>query len=112
MGIAFTKVEEPELVFSYLNNPELDIDHNIEQILTGVSMGYVIRNIGSSEYVDEILASSSSANQCRINNTLKLGQDALSKVTNDSGDLHTDWREEIFNMLIDGDSANQWRNCA
>ena len=112
MGIAFTKAEEPELVFSFLNESDLETDHNIEQLLTGVSMGYVIRNIGSSDYVDKILNASSSANQCRITNTIKIAEDALTKVSKDSGDLHSDWRKAIFNELIDSNSAQQWRDCA
>ena len=99
-------------MFSFLNESELEADHNIEQLLTGVSMGYVIRNIGSSDYVDEILSSSSSVNQCRISSTIKLAEDALTKVSKNSGDLHSDWRKAIFNELIDSGSAQQWRDCA
>lgn len=110
MGVAFTKVENPDFVFSYLGDTHLD-KVNLQQFLTGVSMGYVIRDKGDSKYISDILASSSVLDRCRVNRALQLGQQALSKVSNGGGDLHANWRSEIQSEMTGIYSVDKWSEC-
>lgn len=109
MGVAFTKVESPSFVFSYLKNQNDELD--LSQFLTGVSMGLTIRNLGDSEYVKKQASAASPENRCRLERALSLGQDTLNSVSRKGGDLHDNWREKIHSKIVNSGPISQWRVC-
>ncbi len=109
MGVAFTKVESPSFIFSYLDNREGEID--LSQFLTGVSMGLTIRNMGDSEYVSKMAALASPENRCRLQRALTLGESTLESVSRQGGDLHDNWRAQIHSEIVDQGPISQWKVC-
>ena len=98
MGIAFTKVDDPQFVFAFTHSeagPGIDPD----DYLTGVAMGYTIRARGDAEYVKSILSHAPSLDRCRMSRMLELGERTLSEVERRGGDLHSNWRADIRRQL-------------
>lgn len=109
MGVAFTKVETPNFVFSYLNQTNVNFD--VSLFLTGVSMGLTIRNLGDSEYVSKVLASASPEDRCRAQRALEVGHGTLTSVAKHGGDLHNNWRGRIYNQITAQGPVSQWKAC-
>lgn len=110
MGVAFTKVESPDFVFSFLDLKSGD-ELDLEQFLAGVSMGLTIRNIADSAYIKQMLASAKPQDSCRVRRALALGQNSLKEVSHGGGDLHDDWRREIHQELVSQGPLSQWKVC-
>lgn len=107
MGVAFTKVESPEFVFSYLDNKDIDLS----QYLTGVTMGLTIRNLGDSNYVGKMIVTASPENRCRVQRALDVGRSTLDSVSRNGGDLHGNWRDRIHDQIVDEGPISQWKAC-
>ncbi len=110
MGVAFTKVEEPDFVVSYLKNADRQSVLDEDYFYTGVTMGYVIRNIGEPTYMAENLRAATDPDRCRINALLQIGQDTLSDVEYGGGDLHANWRQKIHQGVVKL-TRNKWNGC-
>jgi len=109
MGRAFTKIETPKDVFSFLNDRDSDADFT--QILTGVSMGLTIRNMGDAAYVNRMMADASPEDSCRVKRALHLGSGSLSEVAKVGGDLHDNWRQQIHDKIVKQGPVMQWKAC-
>jgi tetratricopeptide (TPR) repeat protein len=104
MGVAFTKVDDPAFVFSFA---ERSSSAGIESdaYLTGVTMGYSIRQQGDPAYVSTILSRASTRDRCRVTRLIDLGRAALEDAERKGGDLHDNWRSEIHKRLTEKGSA-------
>jgi hypothetical protein len=105
MGIAFTKVDDPQFVFAFTHSeagPGIDPD----DYLTGVAMGYTIRAQGDPEYFRSILSHASTQDRCHMSRMLEVGQRALSEAEHGGGDLHVNWRAEIRRQLAQNGAAS------
>lgn len=109
MGVAFTNVQSPHLIFSLLEEAGDSLDWS--QFLVGVSMGITIRDIADDQYIEMILADATSEDACRIHKALDLGRQSLAIASNDGGDQHADWRKRIYNEIVEYASATQWKAC-
>jgi tetratricopeptide (TPR) repeat protein len=104
MGVAFTKVDDPDFVFAFPAQPA-SAAVNSDDYFTGVTMGYVIRQQGDAAYVNEIVSHASQRNKCRVTRLLDVGRAALQDAERKGGDLHGNWREEIRKRLTGKGSA-------
>lgn len=110
MGVAFTKIDDPEFVFSHFDSNSSQI--NIDEYLTGVSMGWTIRNLNDSDYVGTMVASASPSTQCGIRRALSAGERSLEAVSDEfHGDLHRDWRNKIHESVGSVNSMSEWISC-
>lgn len=100
MGVAFTKVDDPDFVFGFPGQPAA-AGLNTDDYLTGVTMGYVIRQQGDPAYVNEIVAHASQLNKCRVSRLIDAGRAALQDAERNGGDLHGNWRAEIRKRLTE-----------
>jgi tetratricopeptide (TPR) repeat protein len=112
MGVAFTKVDDPAFVFSLTEGPNSK-EIAVDDYLTGVTMGYSIRQLGDPTYVGTILAHASAKDQCRVTRVLEVGRAALNDAERGGGDLHGSWRNEIRKRLTEaGEGVSTPRGCA
>ncbi len=109
MGVAFTKIESPDFVFSYLEKDDDTLDLGL--FLTGVSMGLTIRDLGDTQYVGQMISSASPKNKCQVQRALDLGQSTLRNIMKDGGDLHDDWRKKIHQEIVDEGPISVWKVC-
>jgi hypothetical protein len=91
MGVAFTKLDDPRLVFSYLDNGKLDASVR-GPFVTGVTMGFVIRALSDPGYWRDTLAKFSPQDRCRAESMVSLGKESLAEAEKGGGDLHSNWR--------------------
>jgi len=104
MGVAFTKVDDPGFVFSFAEHSSSE-GIAPDAYLTGVTMGYSIRQQGDPAYVGTILSHASTRDRCRVTRLIDLGRAALDDAERKGGDLHDNWRGEIHKRLIQNGSA-------
>lgn len=109
MGVAFTKIENPDFIFSFLN--KADSNFKLDRFLTGVSMGLTIRDVGDSAYVKDMIATASVKNRCQIERALALGQSNLESNRHGKGDLHNDWRRRIQAEIVNEGPISVWKVC-
>jgi hypothetical protein len=111
MGIAFTKVDDPAFVFSFAQGGT-HAQSNIDDYLTGVTMGYSIRALGDPDYVRDIQSKATSADRCRMTHLMAIGQGALRDAERKGGDLHENWRDEIHRRIISpGSPSSSIKDC-
>ena len=112
MGVAFTKVDDPGFVLSFAEQSSsggVDLD----DYLTGVTMGYSIRQQGDPAYVSAILGRASARDRCRVTRLIDLGKAALDDAQHKGGDLHENWRSEIRKRLTEhGRATSAVSGCA
>jgi len=112
MGVAFTKVDDPGFVFSFAERGS-SVGIQPEAYLTGVTMGYSIRQQGDPAYISTILSHVSAPDRCRVTRLIDLGRAALEDAERKGGDLHDSWRNEIRKRLTDkGNALSSLNGCA
>lgn len=98
LGVSITRGANPAFVFSYLGD-KAEEEFNKDAFLTGVVMGYTIRNAADPDYIDGVLAQANSKEGCFVRRVLAIGNEAMSVVTQSVGDLHSNWRDHIRQRL-------------
>jgi tetratricopeptide (TPR) repeat protein len=114
MGIAFTKIDDPAFVFSVTAAPGTGTGTELDpsDYLTGVTMGYSIRELGDPQYVRSLESRASSRDRCRMERLIEIGQGALQEAEHKGGDLHVNWRNEIRRRINSaGGAAGAVKEC-
>jgi tetratricopeptide (TPR) repeat protein len=96
MGVAFTRLEEPGTVVSFLDDTN---PLTLDQYATGVVMGLTIRHIADGGFVEAAAAEAESRGQCWIDDAVAVGLEALESVQGNSGDYHANWRSQILKAM-------------
>ncbi|MDB6101270.1 MAG: hypothetical protein JWO52_1269 [Gammaproteobacteria bacterium] len=111
MGVAFTKIDDPAFVFSFTERGG-GAGLNADDYLTGVTMGYSIRELGDPQYVRTVQARASTRDRCRMTRLIAIGHGALQDAEHKGGDLHVNWRNEIHHRIDSaGGAAGVVKEC-
>jgi hypothetical protein len=111
MGVAFTKIDDPAFVFSFTERGG-GAELNADDYLTGVTMGYSIRELGDPQYVRTVQARASTRDRCRMTRLIAIGHGALQDAEHKGGDLHVNWRNEIHHRIDSaGGAAGVVKEC-
>ena len=100
MGVAFTKLDDPRFVFSFLDHNKFDTSLQAP-FITGVTMGFVIRAISDPSYWLETVRKFSPDDRCRVERLVALGKESLAVAEKGGGDLHSNWRDLIAKRVSD-----------
>jgi tetratricopeptide (TPR) repeat protein len=104
MGVAFTKLDDPRFVSSFLESGKLD-DSLRAPFVTGATMGFVIRAVSDPGYWNETLSKYSPTDRCRAKRMVALGEESLAMAEKGGGDLHSNWRGLIAKRVSDPSSG-------
>lgn len=98
MGMSFTKVDDPSWVSKYLG--QYGKSSSSVELITGLIMGYTIRNIADKAYMETIVAKTNKHGECWLEAALELGCQALQEVEEGGGDFHANWRFRIRQRVL------------
>jgi tetratricopeptide (TPR) repeat protein len=111
MGVSFTRVSSPTTVASYFRRPEFAA-LGLDDLATGVVMGYTIRDIADDNYMARVVAEGSGNGGCWLGDALKTGHQALDAIQGAGGDLHANWRAKIREQMAHGGFSVARMRCA
>ncbi len=94
LGVAMTRGSDPAFVARWFGGAGW-ADEEREQFATGLTMGYVIRDIADHAFVAGIPAQAGAGAACWLPELLRNGFEALAEVEANGGDFHSNWRARI-----------------
>lgn len=108
MGVAFTRASSPGAIAAILQRDELAA-LGLEDITTGVVMGYAIRELTDGEAIAKVAADASANGGCWLPRALSTGRETLGGIEAAGGDLHSNWRARIRERVSVADGLAQTR---